>query len=261
MRHITFESLIPGIANGLAAAVLAPVCAVCDSILDEPFAGCVCRSCWASITPITPPLCDACGDPLPTAGAPCGCSFTTERWVTRARAIGEYEGTLRAIVHALKYDGRRSLARPLAERMRARGGDLLAAADCVVPVPLHWRRQYQRGFNQARELARHLGLPAINALVRARHTRAQVELAAGERRANVAHAFAHRRCIFGSADISGAKVVLIDDVSTTGATLESCARVLKECHASDVYALTAARVSTPRLIPPTTNDSPRTGSQ
>ena len=84
----------------------------------------------------------------------------------RARAVGGYDGALRAIVHALKYEGRRSLARPLAALMRARGADMLAGADWVVPVPLHPSRRRERGFNQAADLARHLGVPVRQALRR-----------------------------------------------------------------------------------------------
>jgi ComF family protein len=164
--------------------------------------------------------------------------------VTRARAIGEYEGTLREIIHALKYSGRHSLARQLASLMRARGVDVLADADGVVPVPLHWRRKHHRGFNQARMLARHLGAPVIDALFRRQHTRPQVELAADSRHSNVANAFALRR--WHRERIAGMRLVIVDDVSTTGATLEACARVLKAGGASEVYALTAARVVTRR---------------
>ena len=117
-------------------------------------------------------------------------------------------------------------------------------ADCIVPVPLHWRREYQRGFNQARALSQHLGLPVLNALIRTRHTRAQVELAADRRHSNVANAFALRAR--WQRHINGVRAVIVDDVSTTGATLESCAEVLKRCGASEVYALTAARVVTRR---------------
>lgn len=166
--------------------------------------------------------------------------------MNRARAIGEYEGSLREIIHALKYSKRQSLARPLAERMRHHGNELLADIDCVVPVPLHWRREYQRGFNQAREIARHLGPPVVDALVRCRATRAQVELAADRRRVNVEGAFGLRRHWIRKPYIHGMRVLLIDDVSTTGATLDACARVLKDGGASKVVALTAARVVTRR---------------
>ena len=108
-----------------------------------------------------------------------------------------YDGALRAIVHALKYDGRRSLARPLGGLMRERGAELLAGADCAVPVPLHRSRRRRRGFNQADDLARHLGLPVVPALRRVRATPPQAELPAARRHGNVRGAFAparaHRR--------------------------------------------------------------------
>jgi ComF family protein len=130
--------------------------------------------------------------------------------------------------------------------MRDRGNELLEHVDCLVPVPLHWRREYHRGFNQAHELAREIGPPVLEVLRRSRATRAQIELPADRRRANVAGAFAMRRPWFCRPGVRGKRVMLIDDVSTTGATLESCARVLKENGASEVYALTAARVVTRR---------------
>ena len=232
--------------NGLVAALLAPACAVCDVLLDDPLSGCVCRHCWGSIRPITPPICDPCGGPLPRADAACPNCSDEGTIVTRARAIGEYEGTLREIIHALKYDRRRSLARPLAALMRSRGTAVLQEADCIVPVPLHWRRAHHRGFNQARAIADNLGLPVIDALFRRRATRAQVELAADRRRANVEGAFGLRRPWFRRSHVAGVKVLLVDDVSTTGATLDACAQVLKDNGASAVFALTAARVVTRR---------------
>lgn len=243
------KSLSPGkyvreAANGLIAALLAPPCAVCHAVLDDPLSGCVCRHCWGSIRPITPPICDRCGDPLARADS-CPSCHGRELIVDKSRAVGEYEGSLREVIHALKYDGRRSLAQPLAVLMRSHGAALLEQADCIVPVPLHWRREYQRGFNQARELARHLGLPMVDALVRRRHTRRQVELAADRRHSNVEHAFGLRRRWLRNR-LNAMTVALVDDVSTTGATLESCARALKAAGASEVYALTAARVVTRR---------------
>jgi ComF family protein len=188
-------------------------------------------------------VCDVCGDPLSRPTERCAGCCAGDPVITRSRAIGEYDGTLRDIIHALKYDGRRSIARPLAALMRSRGSQLLDEADCVVPVPLHWRREYSRGFNQARELARNLGPPVVENLVRCRNTRPQVELAAGHRHSNVERAFALRGRRWGANRLTGMKVLLVDDVSTTGATLQSCARVLKACGVSEVYALTAARVA------------------
>jgi ComF family protein len=154
------------------------------------------------------------------------------------RAIGPYDGPLRAIVHALKYGGRRTVARELAGLMRVAGRDVLAGAACVSPVPLHRSRKRARGFNQALELARFLGVPVVDALKRVRRTPSQTDLPAARRHRNVRDAFAIRRGV----DVKGVCVVLVDDVSTTGATLEACARALAAAGAKEVRALTAARV-------------------
>jgi ComF family protein len=175
--------------------------------------------------------------------ARCARCRRTARGVARTRAIGPYDGALRAIIHALKYEGRRSLARPLGELMRHRGADVLDGAACVVPVPLHSSRRRERGFNQATDLARQLGLPVLGALARTRATSAQTGLPAAQRHRNVRDAFA----VTGAgAALVGATVVLVDDVSTTGATLEACARALKRTGVGEVRALTAARVVSPR---------------
>jgi ComF family protein len=235
-------------ADAILAVVLAPACAACAAPLDQPTRGAVCARCWRAVLPITPPLCDRCGDPLPAwravslAAARCPRCRRGVRAVDRACAIGGYDDPLRAIVHALKYDGRRSLARPLGAMMRERGAELLAGAGAVVPVPLHGSRRRQRGFNQADDLARHLGLPVCRALKRVRATPTQTGLPAARRRRNVHDAFAPNRRARG---LAGAIVVLIDDVSTTGATLDACARVLKEIGVAEVRALTAARVVGP----------------
>ena len=239
-------------ANGLISALLAPTCAVCSAILDTPLDSCVCRNCWGSVHVIRPPVCDVCGDPLSRPvdeslpidqSEVCNCCALHPRVITRARAIGEYEGTLRDIIHALKYQHRHSLADGLALLMRVSGRPLLHEADCVVPVPLHPKRERARGFNQACELARRLGLPAVEPLIRARYTVPQVELEADRRHANVREAFRMRRPFFRSApSVKGLRVVLVDDVSTTGSTLEACAAVLKDAGATEVCALTAARV-------------------
>jgi ComF family protein len=160
--------------------------------------------------------------------------------VTMARAAGAYEGSLRAIVQALKYGGRSTLARPLAAMLRSCGEEVLAGADLVVPVPLHRSRQRQRGFNQAAELARRLDVPMEHALRRIRRTPSQADLPAARRHANVRGAFAIAR----GRPISERVVVLIDDVSTTGATLNACAAVLLGAGAREVRALIVARAVT-----------------
>ena len=161
-----------------------------------------------------------------------------------ARSAGEYDGALRHIIHAFKYDARRSLASPLGELLREAGGDLLTDASCVVPVPLHpWRRLY-RGFNQAADLAAALPLPVVHALWRRRMTAPQTGLSAGGRRRNVRGAFCVspllRRRVMQTM-IANRIVVLVDDVRTTGATLDACAHVLKDAGAKEVRALTVAR--------------------
>jgi ComF family protein len=159
---------------------------------------------------------------------------------------------MRRLLHALKYEGRRSLAPRLSALMRERGADVLAGSDVAVPVPLHWRRRWARGFNQAEDLAAHLGLPVARALVRRRATPPQVGLPAARRHRNVRGAFAARRALRGqvlNSRIRGKVVVLVDDVATTGATLEACGAVLRRMGAREVRALTAARAPA-RSLPP-----------
>jgi ComF family protein len=236
------------LADGILSIVLAPDCVSCRQPLPAPTRGPVCGTCWAAIVPFTPPLCVRCGDPLPTwrpislGALRCARCRRRPSAIAHSRAIGPYTGSLRDIIHGLKYDGCRSLAAKLALRMRESGADLLDDADAVVPVPLHRRRRRARGFNQAEDLARGLGRPIVRALRRRRVTRSQTDLPAAQRHANVRDAFAIRR----RSNVSGLRVVIVDDVCTTGATLEACARVLREAGAREVSALTAARVaSTP----------------
>ena len=205
--------------------------------------------------PLPPPLCESCGDPLPTwrvisvPMARCPRCRRGRRRVDRAQAVGAYDGALRAVVHAFKYEGRRSLAKPLATLMRHRCAAMLEGADCLVPVPLHPSRRRARGFDQALDLARRLstdGLPVRQAIRRVRATPTQTGLPAAQRHRNMRHAFAPAwRARPGLGLPGGAIAVLVDDVSTTGATLEACARVLKEMGVREVRAVTAARVVLP----------------
>ena len=206
---------------------------------------------------MTPPFCARCGDALPAwrgndhLSGLCARCRRQPTALDRARAAGPYDGVLRQILHALKYDGRRTLAGPLGALMKQRGPDVLEGADFVVPVPLHWRRLHARGFNQAEDLAVGLGPPVVRALRRVRATAPQFGLSAPRRRRNVRAAFAPprrglRRRRRHDPRLRGACVVLVDDVCTTGATLEACAAVLKEGGAREVRALTAARASSVR---------------
>jgi ComF family protein len=244
--------MLAHVLDAVLSIVLAPSCAACDTLLDCPSRGPVCESCWQAIYPFTPPLCESCGDPLPSwriisvPMARCPRCRRRRRLVDRSMSAGAYDGPLRAVVQALKYQGRRSLAKPLAALIRQRCAAVLDGADCLVPVPLHSSRRRARGFNQALDLARHLseaGLPVHQALRRVRATPTQTGLPAAQRHRNMRHAFAPAWRVRGAADRI---VVLVDDVSTTGATLEACARALKAMGAREVRAVTAARVVMPQ---------------
>lgn len=163
------------------------------------------------------------------------------RGFDRAACFGFYEGNLRGLIHLYKYSGMKPLGRTLAHLMH-RALPVDESFDAIVPVPLHWRRKWERGFNQAEVLGRHLGewrrTPVLNALRRERATATQATLAVAGRRKNVAGAFCLRR----GADVAGKRVLLIDDVMTTGATAGVCASVLKRGGAKTVSLLTLARV-------------------
>jgi ComF family protein len=202
-----------------------PPCAACGQPLSSPLSGAVCEACWTAVR-LAPRLDERFSDRHP---------------VTWAAAVDHYDGRMREIVHALKYDRRRTIAPRLGALMRGCGADVLRGADAVVPVPLHPLREYFRGFNQARELAIHLGPPVVPLLRRVRHTRSQIDLPKHERQLNVRGAFAWSALPGSRLPIPGV-IVVVDDVSTTGATLEACARVLKAAGVREVRALTAARV-------------------
>ncbi len=166
-----------------------------------------------------------------------------------AYSYGAYEGTLRELIHLFKYGRIRPLAGPL--------GELLALAlprdqsfDAVVPVPLHWRRRWQRGFNQSELLAaaaaRRYGIPVLRALRRGRATASQAGLSNSRRRANVTGAFLVRR----GQDVRGRRILLVDDVLTTGATASACAAALKQAGARAVAVLTLARTDRRSSVQP-----------
>ena len=228
----TLERSLTRTLDGAIAVLFAPACAACERPLDAPTEGPVCRQCWTSIAATVPAT-------LPAAGA-----------IDRGIAAGAYDGALRNILHALKYEGRSSLARPLAAFAREAGADILHGCSCAVPVPLHPWRRMTRGFNQAAEIARGLGLPVVDALRRTRATSPQTELDAAARRRNVAGAFAPSPWLTllpgRTRLIEDAAVVLVDDVHTTGATLDACATVLKTAGAREVRALTIARAALPQ---------------
>jgi ComF family protein len=250
------EVLTRGADAGLRL-LFSPECGACTSPLTSPLSGPICRACWNSIALMTPPLCEICGDAVATSA---------RRWCPRcqlelpvfaaARSAGRYDAALREIVHAFKYDRCRALAPALAAMMRDAGGELLLDADAVVPVPLHPWRRWQRGFNQADDLARYLGRPVRRVLRRRRNGPPQASLPAAGRDQNVRGAFG---LMPGARSrVRGRVLVVVDDVMTTGATLSACSRVLLEAGARQVYALTSARAVAARTAPPIPLPDPST---
>jgi ComF family protein len=225
------------------------LCPVCDRGLGPGRQDPLCRDCWTAIERIDEPCCATCGLPLPSFEASalaspvrCHACLTTAPPFDYARAAGAYAGPLRDALHALKFGGKRAVARPLSLLVLEQCGALLGPhVDALVPVPLARERERDRGFNQAALLAGHLaaasGLPLKRRwLARRRGTRPQTELTARERRANVARAF------MASPRVAGAHVVLVDDIVTTGATAGECARTLRAAGARAVGVLAVARV-------------------
>lgn len=188
---------------------------------------------------IAPIRCAGCDGPLEARRGLCGACLLLAEPFPGSGAVFIYGGPVADAIHRFKYDGRSELAVPLAFLMKEAASRLSAEVEAVVPVPLHWRRRRSRGYDQAallaRPIARALGVPALlRGLRRVRHTESQVELSFGERRRNVEGAFvAHR--------LRGAqRVLLIDDVRTTGATLESASRALMEGGVTAIHTLALA---------------------
>jgi len=211
----------------------------------------VCPHCLAAPEPLSADyFCASCRTPFRNSypldrEGRCALCRNGMRGFDAAYSYGAYEGVLRDLIHLYKYSRIQTLARPLA-------GLLVGALprdekfDVVTPVPLHWRRQWQRGFNQsellAREIARRCGIPLRKVLRRARPTAAQASLSNADRRHNVAAAFVCRGSAFGRHQVARKHILLIDDVMTTGSTAASCTLALKRGGAARVTLLTIARV-------------------
>lgn len=229
-----------------------PVCAVCRTPLMAHDA--LCAACWQQIDFIRPPLCDRLGWPMPfdTGGVMISAAAAAAPPAYgRARAVARYDGAFRMLIHDLKFHDQHHARRLLARWMAESGRDLLSDAEILVPVPLSRMRLLWRRFNQSAELAsalsRQAGVPSSPlALVRIRRTKPQPGLSAREREENVRGAFAVRKRRMD--EVKGRNVVLIDDVITTGATANACARALKAAGARRVDVLALALVTDRALV-------------
>jgi ComF family protein len=231
--------------SALLDLVFPPLCVACHA----PVGGNgFCAACWSRITFLDGPACACCGIPFPVdlgmADSLCAACHARRPSFDTARAILAYDEHSRGAVLALKHADRLDLVPGFARWLARVGRPALAGSDLIVPVPLHPWRLWARRYNQAAELARRLGrdwnLPADPlALARRRATRSQGEMpSAKARRRNVLSAFK----VPDSSRVRGRSILLVDDVLTTGATAESCARALKRAGAAKVHVLALARV-------------------
>jgi ComF family protein len=234
------------LTSRLALDIALPtLCVACR----EPVAGeGVCAECWAKLSFIAPPFCPRLGIPFvydPGPGLLSMEAIADPPAYARARAAVRYDDVARTLVHALKYQDRTDLAPAMGRWMARAGHELLDAADALVPVPLHWRRAWHRRYNQsgalARVIERQSGVKvASEALRRVRPTQQQIGLSRPQRASNVQGAF--KVAVDRQSEIAGRRVVLIDDVLTSGATVDACARALLRAKAASVDVLVFARV-------------------
>ncbi len=242
------QFIVP-ITNWLLDALFPPRCAACGVFGRELF----CKKCATTVFKLSPPYCQICAEPFdPLAYHDPLCRSCREAKINFdcARAAWSYAGAPRGAIHRLKYAGKSALAPRLAPVLSHTVQDDATLRtlrfDCIVPVPLHARRERKRGFNQSELLAQSLGqelqMPFAHALQRTRATPPQVGLNLKERQSNVRGAFALSPQFQLPPD---AYILLVDDVFTTGATLRECATVLKRAGAKNVCAVTLARQHAP----------------
>lgn len=229
-----------------------PLCAACRQPVADPHG--LCARCWQSLSFLEPPACAVCGYPFdfdPGEGARCGACMARPPLFDRAISVLRYDDKSRDLILAFKRADRLDLAQAFAKWLSRVGSQVIADADVIVPVPLHPLRLWRRRFNQSAVLAHALGSLVKRpvdpfAVRRVRATPSQGEMrSAKARRRNMLGAFK----VEDPARIRGKKVLLLDDVFTTGATLEACARPLKRAKADKVYVLTLARVVRPSADP------------
>jgi ComF family protein len=244
-RFARLTSAVRGALDLVGRVALPPLCAACR----EPVEGVgLCANCWSRLSFIAPPYCERLGTPF---AFDAGSALLSMEAIAdppaygRARAAVRYDDIASTLVHALKYGDRLDLAPMMGSWMANAGGPLLDDADALIPVPLHWRRQWARRFNQsallAEVIAKASGRTVVHgALKRVKATPQQVGLGKPARAQNVQGAF--RVPPEGKPAVARRKLVLIDDVLTSGATIDACARTLLRAGAERVDVLVFARV-------------------
>ena len=234
--------------ENLRDLIMPPVCLSCERRVDV--AGMVCPKCWSSMRFLERPYCEILGSPFSYdigAGALSAEAIVNPPAFDRARSVVLYDDVARKLIQGLKFSDRTDLAPWLAKWMERGGCDGLEEPCLIVPVPLHRWRLLERRFNQSAELARPIALATgyeyrPELLERSRRTKQQVGLKAKERTRNVRGAF--RVPSSRKFEVKGQRILLIDDVYTTGATLQACARALRRAGAVQIDCLTFARVAT-----------------
>jgi ComF family protein len=225
-----------------------PLCRVCTEKIPRHDGRNVCPSCWSRIESLPEPTCMTCGAPAERVMKPgqrCELCPPEPVYFDRAVAFGRYDGVLRDIIHWYKYRYKKELSKSLAELLLRAFQEKYSAepVDAVVPVPLHWWRKRWREFNQARLVAEYIaGEKQVSVLeqlvVRRRSTRPQSSCRSiSQKQQNIAGAFSVPR----PGQIRDKSLLLVDDIITTGSTVNECARVLKEAGAAKVHVLALAR--------------------
>ncbi len=223
-----------------------PLCLGCGTSLGSSRPPLFCPGCQEKIIPLAPPFCTCCGRPLPAAagqGHTCGRCLTKPPAFTKARALVLYDGPIAEAIHRFKYQGETAGLATFAHLNTMAAPAVLSAPDLILPVPLHPTRLRQRGFNQAQRLAAAFfpnGRERLRSelLLRTRPTAPQTGMSGGERRRNLRRAFALSRPEL----VRNRRILLVDDVYTTGSTVNECAKVLRRAGATAVEVLTLARV-------------------
>ncbi|HEX4409513.1 MAG TPA: ComF family protein [Xanthobacteraceae bacterium] len=246
LRHVA------GAARATLRAVLdLALPTLCPACRDPVEGRGLCPACWSKLSFITRPYCERLGIPFiydPGPGILSMEAIADPPSYQRARAAVRFDEVARALVHSLKYGDRLDLAPMMGRWISRAGSEILAEADALIPVPLHWRRLWARRFNQSAALANTIsadsGVPIVlGALKRIKPTAQQVGLSRTERASNLSGAF--RVPDTGKAAVVGRHLVLIDDVLTTGSTVDGCARALLRAGAKQVDVLVFARVAEP----------------